>query len=121
MVAWETEKAKLEQGKSTSLLVAQAQQNLLTAQINEVQAITGYLNKIGIKTEPSALDPQFHTLNPNIQVGASAAMVLGLQRKANTPNDHQTLSYSEFPEIRMDAEKLVNTGKSIIMATPPGA
>jgi peptide/nickel transport system substrate-binding protein len=24
--------------------------------------------KIGIKTEPSALDPQFHTLNPNIQV-----------------------------------------------------
>ena len=26
--------------------------------------------KIGIKTEPSALDPQFHTLNPNIQVGA---------------------------------------------------
>jgi peptide/nickel transport system substrate-binding protein len=26
--------------------------------------------KIGIKTEPSALDPQFHTLNPNIQVAA---------------------------------------------------
>jgi len=26
--------------------------------------------KIGIKSEPSALDPQFHTLNPNIQVGA---------------------------------------------------
>ena len=26
--------------------------------------------KIGIKTEPSALDPQFHTLNPNIQIGA---------------------------------------------------
>src|SRR5471032_2033947 len=26
--------------------------------------------KIGIKTEPSALDPQFHTLNPNIQVDA---------------------------------------------------
>ena len=24
--------------------------------------------KIGIKTEPSSLDPQFHTLNPNIQV-----------------------------------------------------
>ena len=24
--------------------------------------------KIGLKTEPSSLDPQFHTLNPNIQV-----------------------------------------------------
>jgi outer membrane protein TolC len=43
-VAWETEKAKLEQGKSTSLLVAQAEQNLLTAQINEIQAVTNYLN-----------------------------------------------------------------------------
>ena len=24
--------------------------------------------KIGLKTEPSSLDPQYHTLNPNLQV-----------------------------------------------------
>src|SRR5580698_3268589 len=35
--------------------------------------------KIGIKTEPSALDPQFHTLNPNIQVDAYFFDALVLQ------------------------------------------
>ena len=33
--------------------------------------------KIGIKTEPSSLDPQFHTLNPNIQVGAAFLRLAG--------------------------------------------
>lgn len=37
---------KFRVGKSTSLLVAQAQQNLLVAQISEVQAVVGYLKAI---------------------------------------------------------------------------
>jgi peptide/nickel transport system substrate-binding protein len=35
--------------------------------------------KIGIKTEPSSLDPQFHTLNPNIQVAQHFFDALVLQ------------------------------------------
>ena len=40
------EMAKFDAGKSTSLLVAQAQRNLLNAQINEIQAVVGYLKAL---------------------------------------------------------------------------
>jgi len=38
---WETEKLRV--GKSTSLLVAQAQRDLLSSQISEVQAVVNYM------------------------------------------------------------------------------
>jgi outer membrane protein len=44
--ALRAETEKYQVGRSTSLLVAQAQRNLLSAQINEVQAVIGYLNAI---------------------------------------------------------------------------
>lgn len=40
------EMAKFDIGKSTSLLVAQAQRDLLSAQINEIQAVVGYLKAL---------------------------------------------------------------------------
>ena len=42
----DVEQAKFLQGRSTSLLVAQAQQTLLQAQLNEVQAVTNHLNAL---------------------------------------------------------------------------
>ncbi|NUM56125.1 MAG: TolC family protein [Candidatus Hydrogenedentes bacterium] len=42
----DVEREKLRQGKSTVLLVSQAQRDLLTAQINEVQAIAAYLKAL---------------------------------------------------------------------------
>ncbi len=44
--AWKTEVEKLRVGRSTSLLVAQAQRDLLQAQINEVSAVTTYLTDL---------------------------------------------------------------------------
>ena len=40
------EQAKFQQGRSTSLLVAQVQQSLLAAQLAEVQAVTSHLNAL---------------------------------------------------------------------------
>jgi outer membrane protein len=40
------ETAKFDIGKSTSLLVAQAQRDLLSSQINEIQAVVGYLKAL---------------------------------------------------------------------------
>jgi outer membrane protein TolC len=44
--ALQVETAKFRQGRSTSLLVAQAQRDLLSAQLAEVQAITGHLKAL---------------------------------------------------------------------------
>jgi outer membrane protein TolC len=50
LVAQETalrvERGKFLAGKSTSLLVAQAQRDLLSAQLQEVQAVTGHLKAL---------------------------------------------------------------------------
>ncbi len=40
------EQAKFSEGRSTSLLVAQVQQQLLSAQLSEVQAVTGHLKSL---------------------------------------------------------------------------
>ncbi len=40
------EQAKFAEGRSTSLLVSQAQQQLLSAQLSEVQAVTGHLKSL---------------------------------------------------------------------------
>jgi outer membrane protein TolC len=42
----QVEEEKFKVGKSTSLLVAQAQRDLLIAQISEVQAVTGHLKAL---------------------------------------------------------------------------
>ena len=42
--------------------------------------------KIGIKTEPTSLDPQFHTLNPNIQVAQHFFDALVLQDENLKPS-----------------------------------
>ncbi|HVX86334.1 MAG TPA: TolC family protein [Phycisphaerae bacterium] len=44
--ALRVESAKLQSGRSTSLLVAQAQNNLLSAQLSEVQAVTQHLKAL---------------------------------------------------------------------------
>jgi outer membrane protein TolC len=45
-ISLEVEQAKFKQGRSTSLLVAQAQQLLLSSQLTEVQAVTGHLKAL---------------------------------------------------------------------------
>src|SRR5678815_5230358 len=49
--------------------------------------------KIGIKTEPSSLDPQFHTLNPNIQVAQHFFDALVLQDPSLRPQPALALSW----------------------------
>jgi len=45
-VSFTTEQQKLLNGRSTTILVAAAQQNLLVAQLNELQAVTGHLTAL---------------------------------------------------------------------------
>jgi outer membrane protein len=45
-ISLQVEQAKFQAGRSTSLLVAQAQQLLLSAQLTEVQAVTGHLKSL---------------------------------------------------------------------------
>jgi len=49
--------------------------------------------KIGIKTEPSSLDPQFHTLNPNIQVAQHFFDALVKQDESLKPGPALALSW----------------------------
>ena len=49
--------------------------------------------KIGIKTEPSSLDPQFHTLNPNIQVAQHFFDALVMQDESLKPQPGLALSW----------------------------
>jgi phosphate-selective porin OprO/OprP len=55
-------------------------------------------------------DRVYSDADTNIQLGASAARVLGFTQQGNTPGFTANASYSDFPELRMDAEKLVSTG-----------
>ena len=54
--------------------------------------------KIGIKTEPSALDPQFHTLNPNIQVANHFFDALVAQDESLRPKPALALSWKTVGE-----------------------
>jgi peptide/nickel transport system substrate-binding protein len=54
--------------------------------------------KIGIKTEPSALDPQFHTLNPNIQVADHFFDALVAQDENLKPKPALALSWKTVDE-----------------------
>src|SRR5262245_61927522 len=49
--------------------------------------------KIGLKTEPSSLDPQFHTLNPNIQVAQHFFDALVRQDASLRPQPALALSW----------------------------
>jgi peptide/nickel transport system substrate-binding protein len=49
--------------------------------------------KIGLKTEPSSLDPQFHTLNPNIQVAQHFFDALVMQDPSLRPQPALALSW----------------------------
>jgi peptide/nickel transport system substrate-binding protein len=49
--------------------------------------------KIGLKTEPSSLDPQFHTLTPNLQVAAYIFDTLVMQDENLKPQPGLALSW----------------------------
>ena len=60
--------------------------------------------KIGIKTEPSSLDPQFHTLNPNIQVAQHFFDALVQQDENLKPQPALALSWKPVDDTTWEIQ-----------------
>jgi phosphate-selective porin OprO/OprP len=93
-----------------NVLISAAYTGTRTGQNHDGDPASGASNDEGTQVLGRIADRVYSDPDTNIQVGASAARVLGFTQQGNTPGFTANASYSDFPELRMDAEKLVSTG-----------